>query len=193
MQIYSQWISLMFYLLYQPWAGRVLFLYFFRLYVMDQWSCWSVCFIISKYVCQQSESYHSTSSPSVATMPRRISSISKQSSSSVFWMTCPEAVHPFISRLKVRAQAQKTLWIQYHPVNKRTCTHADKQTTKPAKYIGKTRGKNWRLVHGELSLFDMLLFSNIQEQSLNCAVFYQPFSVQSLPCLRTNLGSFRRG
>lgn len=137
MQIYSQWISLMFYLLYQPWAGRVLFLYFFRLYVMDQWSCWSVCFIISKYVCQQSESYHSTSSPSVATMPRRISSISKQSSSSVFWMTCPEAVHPFISRLKVRAQAQKTLWIQYHPVNKRTCTHADKQTTKPAKYIGK--------------------------------------------------------
>lgn len=46
-------------------------------------------------------------------------------SSSPLWMTCPEALHPFIFRLKVRAQAQKTLWMWYRTVNKRTCTHAD--------------------------------------------------------------------
>ncbi len=114
-------------------------------------------------------------------------------SSSVFWMTCPEAVHPFISWLKVRAQAQKTLWIQYHTVNKHTCTHADKQTTKLTKYMEKKRGKKRRLVHRDVSLFDILLFGNIQEQSLNCPVFYQPLSVQSSPCSRTNLCSFMQG
>lgn len=51
-------------------------------------------------------------------------------SSSVLWMTCPEAVHPFTSRLKVKAAARETLWIQYPAANKRTCTRADEQTTR---------------------------------------------------------------
>ena len=51
-------------------------------------------------------------------------------SSSVRWMTCPEAVRPFVSWLKVKSQAQKTLCVQYHAAHTHPCWQADSQADK---------------------------------------------------------------
>ena len=94
-----------------------------------------------------------TSSSGVATALLWISSISKPSCTHHLcseWLVLRRFI-PLFPWLKVKARAQETLWIQYHTAH----MHTNKQPNWQNVY------KKWgRLVHREVSLFDILLFGS---------------------------------
>lgn len=111
-------------------------------------------------------------------------------SSSALWMTCPQALHPFISWLKVKAQAQKTLWIQYHTVNKSARTNNQKPSYK-SKYIEQKLRDKYRAWSTEALclLGTVTVWINAGTiAELSCS-FFSVFG--HLPLSRTNLGSLQ--
>lgn len=130
--------------------------------------------------------YSLTPGSAVATVLLWICCISTQSRTHhLFWMTCPEAVHPFISWLKVKAKAQKTFCIQYHTRNRHTCWQINNRTDKLCR---KNEGQTQRLVRKYMTYICLATYVNKLSISSLCLN-----SVESFPCNRTNLHNVNQG